>query len=58
MIAALDWLSIEKAIPVSDFLHIWKNFCSRFKNHPVTLRPDSAVYQASALDLEGLFGHF
>jgi hypothetical protein len=28
-------------IPVSDYLHLWKCYCNKIKNHPVTLRPDS-----------------
>jgi hypothetical protein len=28
-------------IPISDYLHLWKSFCSKVKNHPVSLTPDS-----------------
>jgi hypothetical protein len=27
-------------IPVSDFLHLLKNFCNKVKNHPVTICPE------------------
>jgi hypothetical protein len=31
----------QTRIPVGDFLHIWKSFCNKVKNHPVTLNPES-----------------
>jgi hypothetical protein len=39
--AALECVVLEKKIPVSDFLHLWKQFLARVKNHPLTLSPDS-----------------
>jgi hypothetical protein len=41
-------------IPVGDFLHLWKNYCSRVKNHPVTLSPDSIHNAVNGDDLESL----
>jgi hypothetical protein len=41
-------------IPVGDFLHLWKNYCSRVKNHPVTLSPDSVQNAVNGDDLESL----
>jgi hypothetical protein len=29
-------------IPASDYLHLWKCYSNKIKNHPVTLRPDSS----------------
>jgi hypothetical protein len=28
-------------IPISDYLYLWKSFCSKVKSHPVFLTPDS-----------------
>jgi hypothetical protein len=41
-------------IPVGDFLHLWKNYCSRVKNHPVTLMPDSVHNVVNSDDLESV----
>jgi hypothetical protein len=38
---ALLAISGENMIPVSDFLHLWKLFLARVKNHPLALSPDS-----------------
>jgi hypothetical protein len=54
LMAVVTWLADQKGIPVSDFLHIWKNFCNKCKNHPVTLKPDSVDHWVSALQLEEL----
>jgi hypothetical protein len=39
-------------IPVSDYLHLWKNYLNKIKNHPVTMSPDSfdAVLDAENLE--------
>jgi hypothetical protein len=39
--AALEHIRHQTRIPVGDFLHIWKSFCNKVKNHPVTLNPES-----------------
>jgi hypothetical protein len=41
-------------IPIGDFLHLWKNYCNRVKNHPVTLSPDSVQNAVNGDDLESL----
>jgi hypothetical protein len=38
---ALRFVDEAKMLPVTDYLHLWKNFCNKIKNHPVALRPDS-----------------
>jgi hypothetical protein len=38
---ALKVVARERRIPVSDFLHLWKQFLARVKNHPLALSPDS-----------------
>jgi hypothetical protein len=38
---ALRHIAGETKIPVSDFLHLWKLWLARVKNHPLTLSPDS-----------------
>jgi hypothetical protein len=50
--AALRRISQEFNIPVSDFLHIWKLFLARMKNHPVTLSPDSLDHLVTGDGLE------
>jgi hypothetical protein len=41
--AALDYASAHTKLPVGDFLHLWKLFCNRVKNHPVTMSPEFRV---------------
>jgi hypothetical protein len=50
--AALNSILRERNIPVSDFLHIWKQFLARIKNHPVTLSPDSLDHLLTGDGLE------
>jgi hypothetical protein len=50
--AALERISKECNIPVSDFLHLWKQFLARMKNHPVTLSPDSLDHLVTGKGLE------
>jgi hypothetical protein len=52
--AALAIARSTPMIPVGDFLHLWKNYCSRVKNHPVTLSPDSVQNAVKGDDLESL----
>jgi hypothetical protein len=52
--AALAIARSTPMIPVGDFLHLWKNYCSRIKNHPVTLSPDSVNNAVNGEDLESL----
>jgi hypothetical protein len=49
--AVLGFLSEVKMIPVSDYLHLWKNYLNKIKSHPVTMSPDS--FEA-VLDTENL----
>jgi hypothetical protein len=53
--SALDHASQNTILPAGDFLHLWKLFCNRVKNHTVTLSPDSNVlFNLSADSLEAL----
>jgi hypothetical protein len=38
---ALAYARTHTKLPVGDFLHLWKLFCNRVKNHDVTLTPDT-----------------
>jgi hypothetical protein len=37
-----------------DFLHLWKNFCNKVKNHPVVRSPDSHESSVTCEELESL----
>jgi hypothetical protein len=52
--AALAAIEKETRMPVSDFLHMWKNFCNKVKNHPVTLCPELDEDVITCEDLEAL----
>jgi hypothetical protein len=39
--ATLEYVSSQTKLRVGDFLHMWKCFCNRVKNHTVILCPDS-----------------
>jgi hypothetical protein len=39
LLEALKFIRTETRMPVSDYLHVWKNFCNKVKNHPVALCP-------------------
>jgi hypothetical protein len=51
---ALDVLDAATKMPVSDFLHLWKNFCNKVKNHPVTLCPELPEDVVTVQDLQSL----
>jgi hypothetical protein len=51
----LNSLEHDFEIPVGDYLHIWKVYCNKVKNHPVTLVPSSAESSITVDDLEALF---
>jgi hypothetical protein len=50
--AALLRIDGEKKIPVSDFLHLWKLWLARVKNHPLTLSPDSLDHLLTGDDFQ------
>jgi hypothetical protein len=50
----LNTLEHDIEIPVGDYLHIWKVYCKKLKNHPVTLIPSSAESSFNVEDLETL----
>jgi hypothetical protein len=50
--AALDVAASEEMIPVTDFLHLLKNFCNKVKNHPVTICPELPDDIITCEDLE------
>jgi hypothetical protein len=52
--AALEIARRETKIPVGDFLHMWKNFCNKVKNHPVTLCPESTDDLITCEDLRSM----
>jgi hypothetical protein len=52
--AALQIARRETKIPVGDFLHMWKNFCNKVKNHPVTLCPESTDDLITCEDLRSM----
>jgi hypothetical protein len=54
--AAVDYARGVEQVPVGDFLHLWKTYCSRVKNHLVTLTPDSVENAVKGEDLEALLG--
>jgi hypothetical protein len=39
---AVAHASDAEMIPASDYLHLWKCYYNKIKNHPGTLRPDSS----------------
>jgi hypothetical protein len=53
--AVIAYISQHTKLPLGDFLHLWKLFCNRVKNHSVTLSPESlANFALSAESLETL----
>jgi hypothetical protein len=50
--AVLGFLPEAKMIPVSDYLHHWKNYLNMTKNHAIIMSPDSfdAVMDAENLE--------
>jgi hypothetical protein len=56
LLAALNAIHTETKMPVSDFLHMWKNFCNKVKNHPVTICPELPDDFITCEDLEVLLG--
>jgi hypothetical protein len=52
--AVLGFLSEAKIIPVSDYLHLWKNYLNKIRNHPVTMSPDSFEAVLNAENLESI----
>jgi hypothetical protein len=54
--AALGFVSQAMYVPVGDFLHLWKNFCNKVKNHPVVISPDSLAQMVTNEGLQSLLG--
>jgi hypothetical protein len=54
--AALSAIDAEAMMPVSDFLHMWKDFCNKVKNHPLTICPEMPDELITCEDLESLLG--
>jgi hypothetical protein len=54
LLAAIEFAGQSEFIPVLDYLHLWKSYCNKIKNHPVTLSPDSLEAALNAVDLEGI----
>jgi hypothetical protein len=52
--AVLGFLSEAKMIPVSDYLHLWKNYLNKIKNHPAIMSPDSFEAVLGAENLESI----
>jgi hypothetical protein len=55
LLAALRIFDGETMIPVTDILHLLKNFCNKVKNHPVTICPDEPDDVLTCEDLQSLF---
>jgi hypothetical protein len=53
---ALRFVSETNGIPVGDFLHLWKNYCNKVKNHPVVVCPDSLANMVPCDALQALLG--
>jgi hypothetical protein len=49
---AFDIFDQGNMIPISDFLHHWKNFCTKVKNHPVAICPKMAEAVVTCQDLD------
>jgi hypothetical protein len=51
---AVDFVSHSSNVPVGDFLHLWKNFCNKVKNHSVVLCPGSLLNAVTVDELQSL----
>jgi hypothetical protein len=51
---ALDIIDRADKIRVSDFLHLWKNFCKKVKNYPVAICPEMSDDVLTCQDPESL----
>jgi hypothetical protein len=51
---ALGIFDQENMIPISDFLHLSKNFCNKVKNHPVAICPERAEAVVPCQDLDSV----
>jgi hypothetical protein len=52
--AVIDFVCNATNIPVSDFLHLLKNFCNKIKNHAVVLSPDSLANIVTCEELQNI----
>jgi hypothetical protein len=54
LMAALEVVANETIIPVPDFLHLLKSFCTKVKNRPVKICPELPEDVLTCQDLESL----